>query len=124
MTHTAPTFTACNAEEAALLFMSHVVKHHGLPESIITDRGTQLTGTFWEACMHMLGTKHSKTAAFHPQSDRQTERINCVLEEMLRHYVGGLLHTNWHVYLPMAEYAINNKVGFTTQRLRYAQPRY
>eukprot|EP00955_Chlamydomonas_euryale_P023569 249073-Chlamydomonas_euryale.AAC.1 len=67
MTHIAPTFTTCNAEEGALLFMTQVVKHHGLPDSIITDRGTQFTGTFWSTCMQMLGTTHIKTTAFHPQ---------------------------------------------------------
>eukprot|EP00955_Chlamydomonas_euryale_P018846 200882-Chlamydomonas_euryale.AAC.1 len=49
MVHLAPTFTSCTAEDAALLFTAHVFAHHGLPQSIITDRGPQFTGNFWAA---------------------------------------------------------------------------
>eukprot|EP00955_Chlamydomonas_euryale_P106532 365709-Chlamydomonas_euryale.AAC.7 len=52
MVHLAPTFTTCMAEDAVDLFTTHVFAHHGLPESIITDRGPQFTGNFWTACMH------------------------------------------------------------------------
>eukprot|EP00955_Chlamydomonas_euryale_P001580 17786-Chlamydomonas_euryale.AAC.4 len=64
--------------------------------------------------------------AFHPQSDLQTERVNRVLEEMLRHYAGSARQDDWHVYLPMAEFAINTassaSTGFSTFSLNYARP--
>eukprot|EP00955_Chlamydomonas_euryale_P012214 131433-Chlamydomonas_euryale.AAC.1 len=67
MVHLAPTFTSCTADDAALLFTAHVFAHNGLLQSIITDRGPQFTGNFWAACVQMLGIRHSKSTAFHPQ---------------------------------------------------------
>lgn len=111
--------------DTALLFLSNVIKHHGVPDTIVTDRGTQFTGKFWTALMEAMGTRHCKTTAFHPQSDGQTERVNRVLEDMLRHYVGSMRHTEWDQYLSMAEFAINNAVhastGTTPFKLNYGR---
>jgi hypothetical protein len=125
MVKLAPTYTTCTAEETAKLFLAHVFADHGLPDSIITDRGSVFTGTFWTTLLQSLGTKHCKTTAFHPQADGQTERVNRVLEDMLRHYVGSTHQTDWDVYLPMAQFAINNSrhsaTSTTPFRLNYGR---
>ena len=78
---------ACPAEEAANLFFSHVVKHFGLPKDIISDRDARFTGRFWVELFKLLGLELKFSTANHPQTDGQTERINGLLEEYLRHYV-------------------------------------
>jgi transposase InsO family protein len=95
MVHLAACKTTVSAVQTATLFETHVFKHHGLPTSVISDRGLVFTNKFWQELMRLLGTKSHKSTAFHPQSDGQTERINCVLEDMLRHYVGSQSHGNW-----------------------------
>ena len=74
-----PAPDACLAEEAAKLFFSHVVKHFGLPRDIISDRDAQFTGRF--LVEFKFFTRN------HPQTNGQTEKINVLLEEYLRHYV-------------------------------------
>ena len=125
MVHIAPTYTSVTAEGTAELFATHVFKHHGLPENLVTDRGSVFTSHFWTELMRLLGTKHAMTTAYHPQSDGQTERVNRVLEDMLRHYVGSLRHGDWDKCLTAAEFAINNSFhvssGSTPFRLNYGR---
>ena len=69
------------------MFFSHVVKHFGLPEDIISDRDARFTRQFWVELFKLLGSELKFSTANHPQTDGQTERINGLLEEYLRHYV-------------------------------------
>jgi len=87
MTHFAPTTSDVDGVATARLFMDYVFKRHGLPERVVTDRGTQFRGQFFAELARLLGTKQDLSSAYHPQTDGQTERMNRVLEEMLRHYV-------------------------------------
>lgn len=125
MVHLVPTFTTVTAIGTARLFASAVFARHGLPKDIVTDRGSVFTGKFMTELLRLLGTKHNRSTAFHPQSDGQTERVNRVLEDMLRHYVGDLRHSNWDECLPAAEFAINNafheSIGTTPFRLVYGR---
>jgi Chromo (CHRromatin Organisation MOdifier) domain len=107
MVHFAPTHTASGAEEFARLFVSHVLSRHGLPRKLVSDRDTRFTSTFWREVSRLWGTKQALSTAFHPQTDGQTERVNRVLEDMLRHYVNPE-QDNWDVLLPAAEFAVNN----------------
>jgi len=76
MVHFIPTTKKTSAEGLARLFKDNVWKLHGLPESIISDRGPQfVAGLIWEL-NEMLGIKSKLSMAFHPQTDEQTERIN------------------------------------------------
>ena len=78
---------ACPVEEETILFFSHVVKHFGLPKDIISDWDARFTGRFWVELFKLLGSELKFSTANHPQTDGQTERINGLLEEYLRHYV-------------------------------------
>jgi hypothetical protein len=108
MVHLAPTSTSVTSEDTANLLWEKVFKHHGVPLNIVSDRGSVFTSQFMAELVRLLGTKQNLTTAFHPQSDGQTERVNRVLEDMIRHYVGALRHGEWDSCLVAAEFAINN----------------
>ena len=121
MTHLVKCRTDVDSLGTAHLFVDTVWKHHGTPAHIVTDRGSVFVGTFMTEVMRLIGAKHNRSTAFHPQTDGQTERVNRVLEDMLRHYVGELDHTEWDTCLATAEFAINNayhsSIGTTPFRL-------
>jgi transposase InsO family protein len=77
-------FVACKetmgAKDLADEFLLHVVWAHGLPNSIISDRGSLFTSLFWKQIMTALGTSRNLSTAFHPETDGQTERTNATLE--------------------------------------------
>jgi hypothetical protein len=116
LVHLAETRTSVTAPELAEIFWSTVVRHHGLPSSILSDRDTRFTGHFWRTLWKCLGTQLTMSTAFHPQTDGQTERANRTLEEMLRPYV-DFHQTDWDDHLVAAELAFNSSkhasTGFT-----------
>ena len=59
---------------------------HGLPQRIVFERDTKFTSKIWRAIFKATGTKLSFNTAYHPQTDGQTERVNQVVEDMLRAY--------------------------------------
>ena len=73
-----------------------MVKYFGVPADIVSDRDTRFTGKFWTTLLNMMGTELKFPTANHPQTDGQTERINHLLEEYLRHYVTAS-QRNWIV---------------------------
>jgi transposase InsO family protein len=114
MAHYAPTVTAVDAPRVADLFFSQVVRHHGLPDSIVSDRDPRFTSLFWRALWQQLGTQLHMSTAYHPQTDGQTERQNRTLEEMLRAYV-SYQQDDWDQHLVAAEIAYNNTVQTSTK---------
>jgi IS30 family transposase len=86
--------SVCTAEVAARMFYRNVVKYFGVPTDIVSDRDARFTGRFWTALFNMMGTQLKFSTANHPQTDGQTERINALLEEYLRHYVTAT-QRNW-----------------------------
>lgn len=124
MAHFIATVTTVTAEETSRLFIDNVFKHHGLPEKLISDRDTRFTSRFWAALCHILGTRQAMSTAFHPQTDGQTERVNRILEDMLRHYVSPT-QDDWDMYLSLVEFAYNNawqeSIRTTPFMLNYGQ---
>jgi len=116
MVHLVATKTEVTAPQLAEIFWSTVVRHHGLPSSIVSDRDPRFTGHFWRALWKCLGTQLTMSTAFHPQTDGQTERANRTLEEMLRSYV-SFQQKDWDQHLVAAELAFNASkhasTGFT-----------
>jgi len=80
MVHFIPTTEKTSVEGLARLFRDNVWKLHGLPESIISDRGPQFVAGLMQKLNEMLGIKSKLSTAFHPQTDGQTERINQEME--------------------------------------------
>ena len=107
MVHYAATTTDVSAPKLARIFFEQVVRHHGLPSSILSDRDPRFTGNFWRALWKCMGTQLTMSTAFHPQTDGQTERANRTLEEMLRAYVNDR-QTDWDEHLTAAEIAVNS----------------
>ncbi|MCO5586541.1 hypothetical protein L7F22_040482 [Adiantum nelumboides] len=105
--HFIPCKKAASAPYIASLFVQHIFRIHGLPRSIISDRDPKFTGHFWTSLFKSLGTNLLFSSAYHPQTDGQTERVNQILEEMLRHYIQNRL-ASWEEYLPLVEFAYNN----------------
>ena len=102
------------ASGVARLFMKHVVRLHGVPYEIISDRDSKFTSLFWEELWRRLGVKRRLSTAYHPQTDGQTERMNRTLEDMLRHYISPT-QDNWEELLDMAEFAVNNSYQASIQ---------
>jgi hypothetical protein len=114
MVHIAPTTTQCTAEDFARLFLDNVVKLHGLPRKIISDRDPRFTGKFMTTLAELLGVRQAFSTSFHPCTDGQSERTNRTLQEVLRHYVHPR-HDDWDQHLSAAEFAINNSRHDTTR---------
>jgi hypothetical protein len=87
--------------------MSHIIRYHGIPKTIISDRGSIFVAHFWEQLHECLGTHFIRSLAYHRQTDGQTERVNQIIEDMLRACVlmDGL---KWDKHLPLAEFSYNN----------------
>jgi len=83
MAHFVPTTERTSAEGLARLFRDNIWKLHGLPDSIISDKGPQFTAGIMKELNHMLGIETKLSTAFHPQTDGQTERMNQELEQYL-----------------------------------------
>ncbi|GMF42708.1 unnamed protein product [Phytophthora fragariaefolia] len=79
-----------------------------MPIDIVSDRDPRFTARFWQEVFTLLGTQLSMSTVDHPQTDRQTERVNRVLVDALKSYAHSFHH--WSDFLPMAEFAINNSV--------------
>ncbi|KAA3473673.1 Retrotransposable element Tf2 [Gossypium australe] len=101
------TLTVDSKEEICDLYMSEIVRLHGVPLSIISDRDPRFTSRFWKKLQEALGMKLSFSTAFHPQTDGQSERVIQILEDMLRCCVLEF-QGNWEKYLPLVEFAYNN----------------
>ena len=113
MAHFAPTTTTVSALELADIFVQNVVRLHGVPTSMISDRDSKFTSAFWARVFARLGTKLGMSSSFHPETDGQTERMNRTLEDMLRHYISEQ-QDNWDDLLACAEFAVNNSVNRST----------
>jgi hypothetical protein len=104
-------FIACKdtmgPHDLAKDFLLHVVRTHGLPSGIISDRGSLFTSKFWGQVMKAMGTTRNLSTAFHPETDGQTERTNATLEQYLRAYC-NYQQDNWKTLLPIAEFCYNN----------------
>eukprot|EP00253_Pinus_taeda_P017239 PITA_17239 len=105
--HFIPVQSTYRAAQIANIFMQNIFKLHGLPKVIISDRDVKFTSAFWRTLFEGLGTQLSFSTAHHPQTDGQTERVNQVLEDMLRSYVMQQ-PTRWEEYLHLVEFAYNN----------------
>jgi hypothetical protein len=105
--HFIPMKTTYTSAKLAKIYMSQIVCLHGVPKSIMSDRGTQFTSHFWCQLHESLGTRLEFSTAFHPQTDGQTERVNQILEDMLRACALDY-GSSWDDNLPYAEFSYNN----------------
>ena len=114
MVRIAPTVTEVSAEGAADLLVQHVVHHHGLPATIVSDRDTRFTSRFYRYLADKWNIRLNMSTAYHPQTDGQTEVMNRILEDYLRSYTRSDQET-WDELISMAEFAMNNSKNSSTQ---------
>src|SRR5690606_7078324 len=110
MAHFIPTTSDVDAEGTARLFRDNIFRLHGLPRSLVSDRGTQFVNRFTKDLCKLLHIKQKLSTAYHPETDGQTERINQVLEQYLRGYC-SYLQDDWIDWLTMAEFTYNNTIS-------------
>lgn len=109
--HLAPASVDVTAENCAVMFLDIVFRHHGLTESIVSDLDPRFVAAFWRSLFESLGIRLPMSTAAYPETDSQTERVNRVLEDVLRSYATSF--SSWSDFLPMAEFALNNAVHAT-----------
>ena len=102
-----PVKTIYRAQHYAELYISRILSLHGVPRTIISDRGTQFVAHFWEHFHAALGNQLIRSSAYHPQIDGQTEKINQILKDMLRTCALSY-NKKFDECLPLAEFSYNN----------------
>jgi transposase InsO family protein len=113
MVRIAPCVNLPTASESADIMLMHVVRHHGMPTDVISDRGSQFVSQFWQALCKLVGMESKTSTAYHPQTDGQTERANRVVIDTLRSYCDEVQGA-WDTHVPLVEFAMNNAVNAST----------
>lgn len=107
MVHCEAVQKTLTAEGLAEVILNSIIRHHGIPNSIVSDRGSLFTSQSWFVALLFVCLKCRLSTAFHPQIDGQTERQNSTMEAYLRSYVSSKQDDRVQ-YLPMAEFSYNN----------------
>jgi hypothetical protein len=124
MVHLIACHQQVTASEVAQLVYDHVVRLHGFPEYIISDRDTRFTSHFWRALWKLSGTQLAMSTSYHPQTDGQTENVNRAVQDILRAFVSDT-RRDWDRHLTAVEIAINSSrhasTGYTPHFLNHNQ---
>ena len=102
----APLPARFDALRVANLFINVVVRRHGFPKKLVSDRDPVFLNQVWEDILRLSGTKLNFSTAYHPQSDGQTEVRNRGLEQYLRAFIADQ-PSKWANFIPWAELALN-----------------
>ena len=113
MVHYKPVKVTIDASELAEVILDVVVRYHGLPNSIVTDRSLLFTSKFWLLLRYFLGIKQRLSTAFHPQIDGQTKRQNSTMEAYLQVFI-NFKQNDWAKLLLIAEFVQNNAKNVST----------
>ena len=105
--------TRVTAKGVTWLILKEVVRLHGIPESIVSDRDTRFTSIFWKELQRLMGTKLLMSMVFHPQIDGATKQTNRSIAQIL-HTVVDNDQKNWLEKCSMVEFTINSSVNTTT----------
>jgi len=122
MVHLVAMKTSATATEVAEKYLKEVVQLHGVATSIVSDRDPRFTSVFWTEVHRLLGTKLLMSTSFHPQTDGATERMNQVVNTVLRAVIKPD-QSDWYEKLLMVEFAINSaenkSTGYAPFELNY-----
>jgi hypothetical protein len=123
--HFIPVRDTYDVTDVARVFVSEVIRFHGIPKKIISDRDSRFTSRFWTSLRSTLGTQLNLRTDYHPETDGKTERVNQFMEDMLRMYVMNN-QTQWEKHLPLVEFAYNNSfhssIGMPPYEALYGRP--
>jgi hypothetical protein len=110
--HFLPIKETDKMEKLTRTYLKEIVRLHGVPISIISDRDSRFTSRFWQSLQKSLGTRLDMSTAYHPQTDGQSERTIQTLEDMLRACVIDF-GSSWDTHLPLIEFSYNNSYHTT-----------
>ena len=106
-------------------YIDEIVRLHGVPSSIVSDRDSKFTSHFWQAFQKALGTRVNMSTAYHPQTDGQSKITIRTQEDMLRACVLDW-GDSWERHLPLVEFAYNNSfhssIGMSPYEALYGRP--
>lgn len=109
-----PCHKTTTAKQMAQLFVDHILRWVGLPDTIVSDRGGQFVSEFWTCLCKILGVKQKLSTAHHPQTDGQSEIANQYMAQRLRPYV-NYNQDDWSDYLALIDLAAATLPQDTTQ---------
>ncbi len=122
MVHIIPTRTDVTAKQVAELYVREIVRLHGIPESVVSDRDARFTSQFWTELSSLLGQRLLMSSSYHPQTDGSSERAIQTMSQVLRALVLDF-GSSWVDQLPLVEFAMNSAVhestGFAPFELNY-----
>ncbi len=118
MVHYVPCNKTIDAPGMADMFVREVVRLHGWPKVVISDRDPRFDSEFWRAVLKGSGTELRMSTAYHPETDGQTERANRTLLAMLRKFAVDSGST-WEEHLPWLEFAYNDSLSSAVRGLRH-----
>jgi hypothetical protein len=118
MAHFIPCQKTSDASHIANLFFKEVIRLHGLPRSIVSDRDTKFIGHFWRTLWKKLGTNLAFSLAYHPQTDGQTEVVNNSLGDLLRSLVIEH-HSQWEIYYHRQSFLIMTQLTGVQGRVHF-----
>ncbi|KAG9447555.1 hypothetical protein H6P81_013683 [Aristolochia fimbriata] len=122
--HFIPLPASFTSRQVAEAFVAEIIRLHGPPSSIITDRDPRFLHSFWQEVNRLQGTSLAQSTDYHPQTDGQTEALNKCVEMYLRCFVSDSPH-NWLTMLPWAEYWYNTAfqtiAGLTPLQVLYGR---
>ncbi|MBW0556803.1 hypothetical protein O181_096518 [Austropuccinia psidii MF-1] len=114
-----PAYGTITALELAKIFISHVFSKHGLPVSMVSDRGSLFFSSFWTNLYRQLKISRDLSTAFHPETDGQTERVNKILGQYLWMYF-SYHQDSWHTCLHLAVFSYYNAENSSTKQSPFA----
>ncbi|KAI3770485.1 hypothetical protein L6452_01619 [Arctium lappa] len=112
------TYSMERLERLAKLYIDEIVTRHGVPSSIVSDRDSRFTSTFWQSFKRELGSPVKLSTTYHPQTDGQSERTIQTLEDMLQACAIDFSRS-WEGHLPLIEFAYNNNYNASIQVASY-----
>ena len=111
--HLVPTATTVTTRGILWLILKEVMRLHGIPESIVSDRDAKFTSIFWKELHRLMGSKLLMSTAFHPQTDGALEQANRSIAQILQ-TIAANNQKDWSSKCPMVEFVINSSVNATT----------
>jgi hypothetical protein len=113
MVHLVPVTINVTATELSWKHLREIVRLHGLPSSIVSDRDSKFTSRWWKELQQILGTRLLMSTSFHPQTDGQSEQAIRNVTQILRTMVQPD-QRDWAEKIDMVEFAINSSISETT----------
>ena len=105
--HFIPLKTTHRAADVVDIFLKEVARLHGIPKTIVSNRDPKFTSNFWKGLFKGFIRNLNFSTTYHPETDEKTERVNWVIDDMLRMYVMDK-PLEWEGYLHLVEFAYNN----------------